>query len=82
MHQLENALLVDPTLREPDENYVTEYTTRLQLIRVTNEINLVKPRLQRTNPEREPEKHQELFEQLVLLEAERKRLQNITFSYS
>lgn len=82
LQQLEIALLVEPTLREPDENYVTEYTTRLQLIRVTNEINLVKPRLQRTNPEREPEKHQELFEQLVLLEAERKRLQNITFSYS
>ena len=80
LQQLEIALLVEPTLREPDEEYVTEYTTKLQLIRVTNQINLLKPRLQRTNPEREPEKHQELFESLVHMEAERKRLLDITFS--
>ena len=72
--QLLVMLLVEPLLRQADENYSLAHTNRLQLADLSRRITGLKSRLQRTDPVKEPEPHKAMFEELTGLELRRKRL--------
>lgn len=74
VRQLQVALLVEPLLREPDERYVLQYTSTLQLRSVLTQITALKSRLQRMNPVTHNAEHHALFTQLVSLEQRRSQL--------
>ncbi|GAA1393905.1 DNA primase [Luteococcus peritonei] len=76
VQQLLIALLVEPTLRDPDEAYATAYTARLQLLTAERTIRDLKSRLQRTNPVDHASEHRAMFSQLLDLEVRRKQLQH------
>ena len=78
VQQLLIALLVEPTLRDPDEAYASAYTARLQLLTVERTIRDLKGRLQRTNPVDHASEHRAMFSQLLELEVRRKQLQHAT----
>jgi len=75
VRRLELELLVEQPLLAPDEAYVSAYTARLQLIRVTGEIDNLKSRMQRTNPVEHADEHRAMFAQLLDLEQQRRELQ-------
>ncbi|MDO5091946.1 MAG: DNA primase [Propionibacteriaceae bacterium] len=72
--QLLVMLLVEPLLREGDEEYSLAHTTRLQLASTAREIVDLKSKLHRTDPVKEPDRHQEMFAVLTELELRRKEL--------
>ena len=72
--QLLVMLLVEPLLRQADESYSLAHTNRLQLADLSRRITGLKSRLQRTDPVKEPESHETMFEELTGLELRRKRL--------
>lgn len=72
--QLEIALLVEGVQRDPDENYASAYTARLQLLSTVRELNEVKSSMQRINPVSSPEAHQEAFARLIVLESRKREL--------
>lgn len=72
--QLLVMLLVEPLLRQADESYSLAHTNRLQLADLSRRITRLKSRLQRTDPVKEPESHETMFEELTGLELRRKRL--------
>ena len=72
--QLLVMLLVEPLLRQADESYSLAHTNRLQLADLSRRITGLKSRLQRTDPVKEPEQHEAMFEELTGLELRRKRL--------
>lgn len=72
--QLLISLLVEPLLREPDENYSLVHSSRLQLARVARIIGDLKSRLQRTDPTKDETAYRAQFAELTQLEMERKRL--------
>ncbi len=74
VEQLVVALLVEPLVREPDEDYATAHTARLRLARLTRDIAQLKSKLQRTDPVADPAAHRELFVELTRLEITRKQL--------
>ncbi len=74
VQQLLVALLVEPLLRTPDENYSLAYSSRLRLARVAREIEDLKSRLQRTDPIKDPTGHRTQFAALTELEMRRKKL--------
>ena len=74
MLQLLVMLLVEPLLRQADENYSLAHTNRLQLADLSRRTTELKSRLQRTDPVKEPEPHKAMFEELTGLELRRKRL--------
>lgn len=71
-------LLVEPTVREPDEAYASSYSNRLQLIALTTQIATLKSKLQRTNPVDHELEHKRLFSQFLELEARRKQLRSLS----
>ena len=72
--QLLVMLLVEPLMRQADENYSLAHTNRLQLADLSRRITGLKSRLQRTDPLKEPESHEAMFEELTGLELRRKHL--------
>ena len=71
------SLAVDPLLTEkPTPTYVVAYTAKLRLLTVSRQIAKIKSRLQRTNPVEDPTTYNKTFSELVVLEAQRKELQN------
>ncbi len=73
--QLEIELIVEDVLRDdPDEIYASEYTNQLQLRTVSTKIDELKSKMQRTNPQTDSEKYQEMFTQLIEWERYRKEL--------
>ncbi|QGN31815.1 DNA primase [Microlunatus sp. Gsoil 973] len=71
------SLAVDPLLTEkPTPSYVVAYTAKLRLLTVSRQIAKIKSRLQRTNPVEDPTTYNKTFSELVVLEAQRKELQN------
>ena len=71
------ALAVEPLLSaEPTRRYVTAHTARLRLLTVMRRIAEVKSKLQRTNPVDAQAKYNQMFSELVVLEARRTELQN------
>lgn len=71
------ALAVEPLLTEtPSRGYAVAYVAKLQLLTVSREISRIKSRLQRTNPVEDPTTYNRTFSELVVLEAQRKELQN------
>ena len=82
VRRLEVSLLVEAPLRDPDERYVTAYTSRLKLTRLTADIDTLKSRLQRTNPVDQPEEHQRMFAELVEQERLRRELQQLSLGVS
>lgn len=72
--QLLISLLVEPLLRDPDENYSLVHSSRLQLVRVARIISDLKSRLQRTDPTKDETAYRAQFAELTQLEMERKRL--------
>jgi len=72
--QLLVMLLVEPLMRQADENYSLAHTNRLQLADLSRRIAGLKSRLQRTDPLKEPESHEAMFEELTGLELRRKHL--------
>lgn len=74
VRQLLVALLVEPLLREPDENYSLVHSSRLQLAGVVRQIQNVKSKLQRMDPVKDPTAHRELFAELTAMEMRRKTL--------
>ena len=73
------ALAVEPLLTmEPTTGYVTAHTAKLRLLTVMRQIVEVKSKLQRTNPVDAQSKYNQMFSELVVLEAERTKLQNLS----
>jgi DNA primase len=71
------SLAVEPLLIEnPTMSYATAYTSKLRLLTVSRQIGKIKSRLQRTNPVEDPTTYNKTFSELVVLEAQRKQLQN------
>jgi DNA primase len=71
------SLAVEPLLTEkPTATYVVAYTAKLRLLTVSRQIAKIKSRLQRTNPVEDPTTYNKTFSELVVLEAQRKQLQN------
>lgn len=75
--QLMVALLVEPLWREPDEQYSLVYSSRLQLRRVSRQIDDLKSKLQRTDPTKNEAEYRQKFAELTELEMARKRLQQV-----
>lgn len=75
--QLLVALVVEPLLRQPDERYSLTHSSRLQLARVTRQIDDLKSKLQRTDPTKDEAGYRAQFTQLTELEMERKRLRAV-----
>lgn len=73
--QFVSSLAVEPLLSEPSQRYVEEYSARLRSLTVGREIDSLKSRLQRTNPEADPETYNRMFGTLLELEARRRDLQ-------
>ncbi|MDR1237234.1 MAG: DNA primase [Propionibacteriaceae bacterium] len=67
-------LSVEPLLRDPSPEYAAEYTTQLLLVELSRQIDQLKSRLQRTNPVNDKPTYDQMFQQLVSLEAKRKQL--------
>ncbi|OYN85323.1 DNA primase [Parenemella sanctibonifatiensis] len=65
---------VEPLLRAPDAEYVSEYTARLRMISVTRQIADLKSKLQRTNPLADQQAYNGMFATLLGLENERRQL--------
>ena len=78
--QLMVALLVEPLWREPDEQYSLVHSSRLQLRRVSRQIDDVKSKLQRTDPTKDEREYRQKFAELTELEMVRKRLQQVGLS--
>ena len=73
------ALAVEPLLTvEPTSSYITAYTAKLKLLTVMRQIAAVKSKLQRTNPVDAQPKYNQMFSELVVLEAQRTELQNLS----
>ncbi|SDT25794.1 DNA primase [Microlunatus soli] len=71
------ALAVEPLVTEtPTRAYATAYVSKLRLLTVSRQIAQIKSRLQRTNPVEDPTTYNKTFSELVVLEAQRKQLQN------
>jgi len=72
------SLAVEPLLVNGDvtRRYVLAHSARLQLLTVMREIAELKSRLQRTNPVEAEKKYNQMFSELVVLEARRQQLQN------
>jgi DNA primase len=64
-----------PVHGEVTTRYVVATTAALQLLTVMRTIAALKSKLQRTNPVEEQHKYNQMFSQLVVLEARRKALQ-------
>ncbi len=75
LRQLQVALLVEPILRKPDEEYATAYSARLQLLTTVRRLAELKSRLQRINPVEQPGAHKQAFSELIALEARRRNLE-------
>lgn len=74
LDQLILSLGVEPVLREPSQGYAHEYSSRLQLLTVMRQIQELKSRLQRTNPVDDTARYNQLFAELLGLEARRREL--------
>ncbi len=72
------SLAVEPLLvnGEVTRRFVVAHSARLQLLTVMREIADLKSRLQRTNPVEAEKKYNQMFSELVVLEARRQRLQS------
>lgn len=77
LNSLVVALAVEPLLADnPTASYVAAYVSKLRLVTVSRQVTQIKSRLQRTNPVEDPTGYNKTFSDLVVLEAERKKLQN------
>ena len=65
-----------PFHRPVDSPYVIANTGKLRLLTVMRAIAELKSRLQRTNPVESPKKYNQMFSELVVLEAEGRDLRN------
>ncbi len=72
--QLLVALLVEPLWRDPDERYSLGHSSRLQLRRITGELDDLRSRLQRMDPTKDVEDYRAMFLELTEMEMHRKRL--------
>jgi DNA primase len=72
------SLAVEPLLVNGDvtRRFVVAHSARLQLLTVMRQIADLKSRLQRTNPVEAEKKYNQMFSELVVLEARRQQLQN------
>jgi DNA primase len=73
LERLVSDLSSEPDLREPDAEYVDAYATQVRLLRLSAQIEALKPKLQRTNPIENAD-YPELYRALIDLEAKRKAL--------
>ena len=64
-----------PVSGEVTRRYVVANSVGLQLLRVMRQIAELKSRLQRTNPVEAEKKYNQMFSELVVLEARRQQLQ-------
>jgi len=71
------SLAVEPlqVSGEVSRRFVVAHSARLQLLRVMRQIADLKSRLQRTNPVEAEKKYNQMFSELVVLEARRQQLQ-------
>lgn len=74
MQPLVIALLVEPTLQEPDEGYAGAYVARLQLLSTLRELASLRSKLQRINPVSDEAEHKRAFARLMELELKRRHL--------
>jgi DNA primase len=65
-----------PIQGEVEARFVVAHSSGLQLLTVMRQISELKSRLQRTNPVEAATKYNQMFSELVVLEARRKELQN------
>jgi len=71
------SLAVEPLLTEkPTAAYAVAYFSKLRLLTVSRRIDRIKSRLQRTSPVEDPTTYNKTFSELVVLEAQKKQLQN------
>jgi len=70
------ALTVEPARSEsePSRAYAEQIFLRLEEFALKRQADLVRRDLERVNPLKSPQEHERLFEQLVQLEGERRRL--------
>ncbi|GAB3702376.1 DNA primase [Mariniluteicoccus flavus] len=73
--QLVVALAVEQLLHAPDERYAAAYASKLRLLTTMRRIADLKSRLQRTNPVEHQQAYNQMFSELLGLEAARKDLQ-------
>ncbi len=64
-----------PVSGAADARYVVANSAKLQLLTVMRAVGELKSKLQRTNPVEHPTKYNQMFSELVVLEAKRKHLQ-------
>ncbi len=71
------SLAVEPLVlnRAADKRYARVNSAKLQLLIVSGELAKLKSKLQRTNPVEQPTKYNQMFSELVVLEARRTQLQ-------
>ncbi len=74
LQQLAMSLVVEPLPVQVDTRYAEEYAAKLRLLSVTRTVTDLKSRLQRTSPEDDPAVYNQMFRQMVELEAHRKQL--------
>jgi DNA primase len=77
VRRLVAALAVEPipVQGEATVRYAVAHAARLQLLTVMRHIGELKSKLQRTNPVEAPVRYNQMFSELVVLEARRKELQ-------
>ncbi|MFP5282353.1 MAG: DNA primase, partial [Actinomycetes bacterium] len=72
------SLAVEPfSVRlSPSEAYAHAEAAKLRLLTVMRQVSELKSKLQRTNPVEKPTSYNQMFSELVVLEARRKELQS------
>lgn len=78
LEQLVVALAVEPLLHTPSENYAAAYANKLKLLTTIRQIADLKSKLQRTNPVDQQPTYNQMFSDLLALEARRRDLQRLT----
>jgi len=68
------SLAVEPFAGEEDRGYADSVFRRLEELRLTRDIDVLKASLQRLNPVEQPDHYNHIFEELIALEARRRVL--------
>jgi DNA primase len=74
MARLLAELTVEPVRGEPTTAYAERVVSRLEELSLQRRIDTIKKRLERLNPTKDPQSYDTLFEELISLEGERRKV--------
>jgi DNA primase len=72
--ELVAELSLEPLKGEPDDRYAQQVFSRLEELSLERRISTMRKRLERLNPTKDPGSFDSLFEELIALEGERRRV--------